>query len=774
MKRLVSLLVLISVFLPLMTFFAYAEESEIQSESEVLNSESGTEEETTQEIKRDILYFSCTYDAETKTVNVSGTMKHDAFAQYNNSTLEIFLIPPGKTELDVIADPKAEPLAQTSASIKFGFNFKLSKLVDRYSRYAIFLKSPDGERILATEAQYADVQSTFTAAKNKESFKGIAGAISSSSAYLDADTTIIPVYIDMLFTDTSHGYVYQGESKQFFFTQGYIDDLDKKINSASISGSDIYLQLLLRKGSTFSNVSDTEAEYVMPNVYDEAVLVKLHSAIDFLSSRYSTADHVDTFGFIIGKGWDNPSKYNGSKYTEFEKYVESCAFYATVVSNAARSVNSNIDIVLPFTGEGFKNEYDPTVDIFSVKPLINALIEYYENSFSSGMSFSLLMETREVPLNINNANISSGIDLTYKNPNTDFVAGYQTDFSTFIKDTAQSYSGNLTKYMFVWSPPATLKGNALSAAYTYSYYKLLSDERISAFCVCLDDENQIAVNFEDLKHIIRYIDTSQGVLVTNNLVSYFGKLSWEEITGAPISTVKRVKSLYSISPEFSLPSGIKGSFSYFDFAGSTILDGWYNGSGCGKIKIEYTKDEKKALKADLAMTKGAASELIYSYKYQENMRYTPYLEISMGIVDDLDSSLYKVTVVIENEASRYESSYVVEGNTDVNVVLNTSEIQGLAAVSDIKIFVTSLDGNYGKCSLWLYGITGHSTKYSSGELKDLIYEEREKINDTADGATQERSWKNIIVAAGIVAVTTIFCTAMLWGFRRSRSNNDND
>ena len=124
MKRALSVLLLVFIFIPIISsaFCISAQESDDTQEDT-----STVEADKPQEVKQNVLYFSCTYDSENKTVNVSGTMKHDAFAQYNNSTLEIFLIPPGKTELDVITDPTAKPLAQTSASIKFGFNFKISK-----------------------------------------------------------------------------------------------------------------------------------------------------------------------------------------------------------------------------------------------------------------------------------------------------------------------------------------------------------------------------------------------------------------------------------------------------------------------------------------------------------------------------------------------------------------------------------------------------------------------------------------------------------------------
>lgn len=771
MKRVLSVLLLIAVFIPIFSSLCCVSAQDVKAEEATAGAQNSVNTDSKADVE-DILYFSCVYDAESKTVNVSGTMKHDAFAEHNNSSLEIFLIPPGKTEYEIANDPAIEPIAQTSVSIKFGFNFKATSLVDRYSRYAIFLKSPEGERILATEAQYAEVQSTFVPSESKKAFKGISGSGAAKASYVDADTAIIPVYIDMLFTKTSDGYIYQVDKEKLFFSHGYIDELDRKINSASISGSGIYLQLLLRNGSSLADECMTDAQYVLPHIYDETVLTHIHSAVEFLASRYSLLDSVKTFGFVVGKGWDDYKRYNYCEEVSFENYVELCGFYSIAVANAARGVNSGIDVVLPFTGDGLSDaaEGDTQKDRFAVMPLLRSVIEYYEESFSMGITVSVLVDSKDTPLNITNQNLSQGIDVSGNDDSKDFVAGNQTDFSAWLKNLSANYSGTLGGYMFVWTPSSALSGNALTTAYAYSYYKLLTDSNVSSFCIHFDDDAENTLNFEDLAYIMKHIDTSRGILATNNLVSYFGKVSWSDILGAPISESKKAKLLYAVTPEFKLPSAIKGSFSYIDFSKSTVLDGWYKGSGCGNIKIEYSNQEQKALKTELAMTQGSLSELIYEYGYQENMLYTPYIEFAFEI-NDTENSLYEVTVAIENAETRFESSCAVAGNTPTNLVLDMSEYAIFGPVKNIKIFVRSLDGNCDKCTLWLYEVTGHSLDYDTSEIEELVLKERERTNYTKDNKTVI-SLKNILIAIGILVITGVFCAAIVVIFRRDNRSND--
>jgi len=537
------------------------------------------------------------------------------------------------------------------------------------------------------------------------------------------------------------------------------------------------LQLLLSNGSSFSNVNSGDAKYVLPDVYDESVLTHIHSAVDFLASRYSLRDSIKKFGLVVGKGWDDYQTYNYCGGISFEKYVERCGFYSVLVSNAARGVNPDIDIVVPFTGAGLATsvEGEEQRDSFEVTKLLRALLDYYNNSFSVGITVSILVDSQETPLNITNESILNGVDISSDNESTKFVAGRQADFSKYVKELDSSYSGTLSGYIFVWTPPSSLSGNALTTAYAYSYYKLLADESVTAFCVHFDDDAQNAINFNDIAYIMKHIDTSRGVLATNNIISYFDKVSWADILGEPINESKEAKSLYAVSPGFELPYNIRGSFSYIDFSKATVLDGWYKGSGCGNIKIEYSKDEQKALKAELTIGKSGLSEIIYEYEYQENMIYTPYIELAFEI-NGAQNSLYEVTAVIENEKTRFESSCAVEGNTPTNLVLNMSEYSSFGPVKNIKIFVRTLDENYDndKCTLWIYGVTGYSLEHGTQELEELVSQEREKINE-ANNSEEKISLKNILMVAGILVITGVFCAAIVVIFRRdSRSNDENE
>ena len=760
MKRVITFFLAITILISFSTtsLIAFAEEiKETQREEVAVEVE-------------DLLHFSCSYNVDTEKVTVNGSMNHDAFAAHGNSTLEIYAIPPGMSEYDVINDSTQKPLAEAAVSIRFGFSFKINKLIERYSRYAIFLRSEDQTRELATEAQYPEVISERNRVNDKEYFKGLATESITKASGANLGTAIVPVYLDELFTKTSDGYIYHIEEDQLFFSKAYIDKLDAQINSLSASGTRVYLQLLLRYAEGFGLGEKNGADYYMPNVYEENVLVTMHSAVDFLASRYTKKDLSNIFGIIIGKGWDNYSKYNSSGAESFDTYVEQCELYTVIVANAARSVEPSLDIVLPFTAENFKKDSSflgVEGKSFSVKRLIEALLAYFDASFVHGIDCSFLMETAEMPFGITNQNIDGGVDKDFSDYKTEVYAGGQKLFSDYCNSLESLYESAPGFYIFSWTVPKGLGGNALAAAYAYSYYSLMNDGSISCFVLdTLNNSNAIADIFLTLK----YINTAQGLQNNSGLLQYFGVSSWNELPKISLENISGNKNIHSILPSFSLPSNIIGSFNYFDFSGSTLTDGWYKGVGCRTVKIDYASSSNKALKAELALGNNDFGQLIYAYPKYENMSHTPYLAFDVRMSDSLEESLYEVEIVLESSVSRSESSCVVKGNEDTRIVIDISQCASNANVERIKISARSIYGAPETATLLLFGISGHSEEHDSSKLEELIDSEREKISNSQAEEKTSNTFEKAAIVIGVAIIIGSLAIGLFITFKKSRSD----
>lgn len=757
MKRSISIIILLAMLLSL-PFFSLISSA---TEANAADNEASA--------GKDVLSFSCVYNAESKKVTVSGTMNHDAFATYNNSSLVIYSIPPGMSEYEVAADKESKPLAETAVSIRFGFTFGISDLTDLYSRYAVFLRSEDGELTLGTAAQYAEVSAEVAEDETKRSFKGINTVSPSVMTETVPGMAVLQVYLDELYTSSSGGYVYQGEKEILFFEKNYIDELDSKINSLSTMGSKIYIQFLLRRSDTFAHSDSDVSEYFMPDVYDPATLSLVHGASDFIVSRYNGEKKGVIDGVIVGKGWDYYAKCNFYDTDDISEYAKRCGLYTVIIANAARSVDPTVDVVLPFTDKGFSTdaEYDGELgDHFSVKALAESILAYLDESFNSGLKCSFLIETAQTPFDITNDDFELGISPEFSAQGASFCAGKQVAFSSFLDVIHAKYNSVSDDYIFVWSVPENLSGNALAAAYTYSYYSLLGDTDVVAFVADFTSSSYE----KDIARIIKYIDTVYGPSSTEYLLEYFGVNSWNEIAGITNSRQEGVSHIYTSEPMWGLPAECIGSFTYFDFSGTMLTENWKKGIGCKDIKIDYAHSERKALKASLAPKDGDA-QVIYAYNYYENMIHTPYLKLDFEL-DGVEGVIYEVTFMLESATGRYESSCVVSADEPKSVVLDISEYAYFNKTESIKISVRTIVGQEEDCALWLYGISGHSEKYDSERLGTLIREDRDSIKDIAHDKEENSYLEQAAVAVGIVVAVGAVGIGVFVTLKRGGKNEE--
>ena len=170
MKKIIAGFLAIIFLFSVSSVFIFAEEPSTTTNADITDTT-----EKNEVLIEDILSFSCYFDNKTQSVNIKGTMNHDAFTSHRNSIFVIYAIPPGRDEIDVLKDENIKPIAEAEASITFAFSFKISNIIDRYSRYAIFMRSTEGEYTLTTNSQYAEIASTHKKITEKTAFKGITG-----------------------------------------------------------------------------------------------------------------------------------------------------------------------------------------------------------------------------------------------------------------------------------------------------------------------------------------------------------------------------------------------------------------------------------------------------------------------------------------------------------------------------------------------------------------------------------------------------------------------
>ena len=750
--RLLSAILLIAFIFSTFSFLVYANEDNSDSAPSA-----STQNDYKQSITADhILSFSCHYNPQSETVNIKGTMNYSAFALHGDSTLLIYSIPSGKTENDVINDKNSTPLAEASVSTTFAFSFKISTIEERYYRYAIFIRTSSGEYILTTEAQYAESEAPYTLETNKNNFKGLSGNYSSAIANVNAQTTIIPIYLDLIYTNDSSGYVYQIEDKQFFFNKSYVNELDAQIRSLSFDNTKIYLQFLLRSNDNISTFMNQNAEYALPNVFNNQTVLFLHAITNFLVSRYSSNTNQSISGVLLGKAWDNAPKYNSFENLSFNTYVLMCGHYAAIISNAARDIAPSIDIMLSFDGNGFYIEQSTNAtsnDRFSAQKLISSLMQYFDASSYSGLKCKILIESDETPLDITESDLANGINIKKSLCENKFHIGEQNIVSDFLNDASQKYKSVTKNYSVLWIPNSSLRGNALCAAYAYAFYKLWSNESITEFNVEFSTKAENKDNLYDLIFILKNIDSDKYNESTKNLLAFFNEDTWLKVIGQSEIASFTQKKRYTSNTLKHLPKSIKGNFYYFDFSKSFLPEGWTNGVGAANPKIDYLLNGEKSLKCDLSVGNSEFCDLIYTYDNPENLSYAPYIRFNFEIISEKLSPLYEIKIILNGEKVMFEGNSVVEGNQAQEIIINTANVKDFL-LKGIKISVRSLENSAENCTIAVSSITGHSKKYSTKELNALIEKEREKQNNTANDSS------NVWLRAGFVFIIVLSLMAL--------------
>lgn len=741
--------------------------------------ELGEDRATYQQLSEHSIVYSCVYDPENAKIIVSGTVNHDVMITHSDFTIHLYRILPGESVSDVMEDEDISPLSSTAIAIKFQFSVSASRVEERFSRYAIVLISPEGEKILAAEPQYVGVDANDTYdTQDRSSFKGILSENTSVAGSLGFGTAVIPVYLDQAISNVSHGYLYLMGDTYHYFDQMYIEKIDAQIRTYSSSGTRVYLQLLLDASNLnmgVSDGSDLDAVYALPDVFSQSVLSSVCALSEFLSSRYDQYQNGNVEGIIVGKQIDRQKmNYNGG--LALQEYAEKYAFYVLAVANSVHLHQPDMDIVIPLGNVNVYTENSVTIASEDYMPsdLLESVLSVFEDQLSIPMPCNVLIESSTIPFDISNEMIDQGIIDTTSITSNDLHTENLYQFVKYMQELQNVYQSAPQHVMYVWTVSDALWGNSLACAYAYSYYRLVKENAVSSFVISFEeaereDEHHSLV---EMKKILRYINTDESFEVTEHLLPYFNADTWTRVIGN-FETKDIVHRSVFISSVLEEPNRAwTGTFSYVNFESGDIVD-WFAGNGCEKISFLHGIDGKRGLSATMQKTENDSySEVLCLYQYPENFVYTPMMKFSVALTDySLSSdSLYEVIVTIGDETSSLTSEYLVSGNSLTDLWLDVGEYSDAHLAKYIKISARMLHGDAEEYSLWVYDVSGLSEEYSSDELSTLIMAERMRIRDEALSDDEEDQTRDLILMVfGILLTVTIVGVGLYMGLYRTKS-----
>ncbi len=768
MKKTVAVLLLIiwmiSCFVPMVS----AEDAL----SEIQNTEN--QEFQYEALRNNAVTYNCQYDREASVMRISGSVSHDVMITYSKYLIEVYRILPQSSFEEVIGSPEENPpLASVAISVKFEFAVDVDQTAERFSRYAIALRSPEGEVILAAEPQYAGVVSEYVySGDDRSSYKGIETDYTSLGGAVGCGTAVIPVYLNQLLSKVSNGYIYPIEQSYRYFDRAYIDELDVKIRTYSASGCRVYLQLLLPAvGSDLACADGKEsmAEYDMPNVLSGETMPLLCAFSEFLAQRYDSYQSGRISGLIIGKQIDQRGMNYCGELT-LEEYSERYAFYVMVMANSARDCNPQLDIVLPFGNTNSYSVADPSIGVHDYDPakLLESVLMFFDEKVSFAFQCSTMIESKRVPFDISDQTLSTFMDGEYTVSEKLLCAENLEVYSSYLNGLP--YESAPDHFIYLWSVPDNLSGNALACAYAYTYYTLLNQKMISSFTVSFAAmEKKESDVFLDLENILRYIDTADSLKVTENLLPYFHAEAWSDAVRNFSTNNLSQRLIYHLYSQNLAEKAWTGAFSYFDFSlGNT--EEWFLGSYGKDLRTDYAEEDLRALCAlSTSPRNGEYSDLLCLYEYPENLIYTPFVKFTVAFSDTSaqDTNLYELVISMGNDQALLTSSYIIPANEKTQIILDLSNYNTANMVNYIKLSTRSVTGDSEEYTLRLYEITGYSTVYSSEDLAGLIEAERLKIrNQLAESEQDEEKQGLIWMIFGILFAVTAIVAGLYMGLRK--------
>ncbi|MBE6596338.1 MAG: hypothetical protein E7641_01585 [Ruminococcaceae bacterium] len=740
----------------------------------ILAAETGNGEESSVIVYDDIGEISsCLYSASDKKVTISGRINHDIMVTHSDYKLAVYRLEHTQSLEEVVLDPQVKPVATASISIKFEFAVKDDGNNERFSRYAVVIYNQRGDIKPIGEPVYPSVTSKYSFEKGDKSYyKGAMTELTSAAINANVSTSVIRISLDKLMSDGSTGYLYSMQDSYIYFDKEYIGELDAKIKSLTTTDSKVYLQFLLSstpEGSVDTLVGSNLTDTAVPDMRSPQTVSLVAAFTDFLCERYSNSSRGRVSGIILGERVDD---FFSDNVMGLSEYAENYAYYMLVVGGVARSSSSEMDIVMPF---GDTDAYSANAKTRVSAELLEVVCAFYDGYLANEFPFSTMIETASLPYGISNETIANGkfSSVKYSGINADRAAVY----SEYLASVAEKYSNAPRHFTFMWSVPKNISGNELTAAYSYSYFKLLGNDMLSSFVISFNSSEKLQDYslFPEIMKIMKYIDTAESQNVTKPQLDILRASSWRDVISDIYSGKTDTARIISIVKQDSVPADNVGSFDYFDFSYYTNISSWFGGTGCTSLKIDYGNICGRSLMATFngeSLGPTEYSELYCYYDYPENFAFTTDIAITLGIENDSadKGAIYEVKIVFGMDNNISEATAVCNAYEKTTVILDIAEFCNLSMADYVMIGVRELTDTEGGFTLSLSSVTGYSSEFLSDELESKITEERLRIRNMLDEESEqneeEKSANTILIVVGVSIIVIVIGIGVFMCIRR--------
>ena len=558
MKRIVSLLILLTILLFILPLNITATEYESSIDS-VLISQDGAS-----------LSVKCTVP------------------QHSKSNYYLFRVFPNDESITNLT-PISESV-QENGNVIFTVNYDANDHSLALYGYVLAISNGSNGYTKLTNAAYIDNLSDFshnntlyTAPNTK---KGLEVQYLTDAQILGIGHTVVHVYLnDLISTNEENSIPYVYGDLKYYLNKDVIDLLDYRIKTLTEAGINVYINFLLAFDTDaytslyYPNAKGGNGTLFAVNISTHDSVNLYASAIHYVAERYTCGEFGFCGRYIIGYEVNNENESNSAGIASLNDYVKEYGKLLRTSHLALSSAYSNVRLYASLSNHWTVPSAEIKSEYFGAKEFIDKLLTEYSD-IPFGIAINPYPSTLTQTDFWNDPKATDSIETEYVTmKNISVLTEYINNFEISNKNIARPI---LISEFGVSGQADGPSEPVQAAAYAYAYYKVENDPYIEAFIWHrhVDHVSEINLNYgifsstdiiidankpKLIHEIIKAVDdlSTKSITQIKDLIQYLPIESYEELIGNFVPNRKTI-NIDPISSELN-SSSIKKQILY-DFS----------------------------------------------------------------------------------------------------------------------------------------------------------------------------------------------------------------
>lgn len=712
---------------------------------------------------------ACTVGRDKRTVTVKGYLSDSDSVALREARLYLYRLEMWEEPSDITF---TRPILAETALNGSDFSFAVSLSDDGdelYRKYAVMAYAqgtllPIGQAVSVTNPEI------LSSAGRVEEAASIKGYYPLSERYVTEgnNATVVEVRLDQLVSlSESNSIPYRAGSTTCRMNEDYIDALDRKMTEYQQNGIKVTFLLRVAKSEDLTlnallchpNTADGRYAAFATTTADGIGTLRVVS--EFLASRYASNVGIsrNLSTIVVGSHVNEAKEHYSLQGASLSELVKSYTAAFRTVYTAVKSTAPSVEVALSLGGDWNSDMTAGQRQSFDARSFLTSFADAI--ALGGDLDWHLTYDIALPRGSYGYEELSP--DLTYdaatvSNANLEVLLSYLGG-ERFLYGGAPRAITLLETEPF--TPTDENESIHLSADYVYTYLRLSGRELRSV-------KGYLPAHPVDYMQVNTYIDTNRFRTATAFAAEMIGSTRFEALVKAAEGLGTRY--LNENQAVGTIPSGIKGISSLFDF--STDTDGFYPSLACASLEGGASYDGESGLlrmrfsAVDAMALRGIAA----SFDTPLDLTAAPYIAFSLrsAVLPEGVSEL-AVTVIVTAGKDRQISTITVPAGSKTDVVVDVSSFPARSGCDGIALYICGVDGqDIGEPTLLVSEIRALSKEHEGADLDQVI-----RPGESLQDGRQTVSLTTVL-AIGLVGLLALAAEILRLVNRARRAKRDSE